>query len=126
MTAPYLLSLPTHGTSDYGWLTLAELPGLPFEVKRTYWITQVPPAQVRGRHAHHTLEQLLVAAHGTVRLRIRVPGQPEAQCYCLSSPHEALYLPPHCWPEIHFEPGAVLLCLASQPYDPADYIHEEA
>lgn len=124
MTAPYLLPLPTHGTPDYGWLTVAEAPELPFVVRRVYWITQVPPAQVRGRHAHHSLEQLLVAAHGTVRLRIRVPGQVEWQGFCLDSPSQALYLPPHCWPDIHFEPGAVLLCLASQPYDPADYIHE--
>ena len=124
MAPPYLLSLPTHGTADYGWLTVAEAPGLPFVVQRVYWITQVPPTQVRGRHAHHSLEQLLVAAHGTVRLRIRVPGQAEPQCFCLSQPTEALYLPPNCWPAIEFEPGAVLLCLASQPYDAADYLHE--
>ncbi|MGI4831851.1 MAG: sugar 3,4-ketoisomerase [Janthinobacterium lividum] len=124
MTLPYLLSLPTHGSAAHGWLTVAEAPGLPFEVRRTYWITQVPPAQVRGRHAHHTLEQLLVAAHGTVHLRIRVPGQAEAQAFSLSSPTQALYLPPHCWPEIQFELGAVLLCLASAPYDATDYLHE--
>lgn len=124
MTLPYLFSLPTHGSADYGWLTVAEAPGLPFEVKRTYWITQVPPTQVRGRHAHHTLEQLLVAAHGTVRLRIRVPGQAEVHSFCLSSPTQALYLPPHCWPEIEFGPGAVLLGLASALYDAADYLPE--
>lgn len=124
MTLPYLLSLPTHGSAATGWLTVAEAPGLPFEVRRTYWITQVPPAQVRGRHAHHTLEQLLVAAHGTVHLRIRVPGQAGALRFSLRGPTQALYLPPHCWPEIQFEGGAVLLCLASQPYDAADYLHE--
>ena len=103
-------------------LTVAEGAGLPFAVQRTYWITEVPASRVRGRHAHHTLEQVLVAVHGRVTLVVQAEGQPPAH-FCLSQPTQALYLPPHCWPEIHFGPGAVLLCLASQPYDPADYIH---
>ncbi|AMR26692.1 hypothetical protein A0257_05935 [Hymenobacter psoromatis] len=122
MTLPYLLSLPAHGAADSGWLTVAEDASLPFAVQRAYWITAVPAGRVRGRHAHHTLEQLLVAVHGSIRLTIKVEGQ-ETVHFCLDQPTQALYLPPHCWPEIQFEPGAVLLCLASQPYDPADYIH---
>ncbi|MVN77219.1 WxcM-like domain-containing protein [Hymenobacter sp. HMF4947] len=124
MTQPYLLSLPLHGSADSGWLAVAESPHLPFAVKRVYWVVQVPTDRVRGRHAHHTLEQLLVAVHGVVDLHIRVEGQAEMQHFRLDHPDQALYLPPHCWPELHFGPGAVLLCLASQAYDAADYIHE--
>ncbi|QKG52114.1 MULTISPECIES: sugar 3,4-ketoisomerase [Hymenobacter] len=123
MTLPYLLTLPSHGAADSGRLTVAEDGQLPFAVKRTYWITEVPAGRVRGRHAHHTLEQLLVAVHGRIDLVMQAEGE-EPLRFCLSQPTQALYLPPHCWPEIHFGPGAVLLCLASQPYDPADYIHE--
>ena len=123
MTLPYLFSLPTHGAATSGWLTVAEAAGLPFAVRRTYWITDVPAGRVRGRHAHRTLEQVLVAVHGRVSLRIELRDQ-ETRRFYLTRPTQALYLPPHCWPEIEFEPGAVLLCLASQPYDPADYIHE--
>jgi hypothetical protein len=123
MTPPYLFTLPSHGTADSGWLTVAEGGSLPFAVQRAYWITEVPTSRVRGRHAHHTLEQVLVAVHGRITLVIKAEGQ-EAVEFCLDQPTQALYLPPHCWPEIHFGPGAVLLCLASQPYDPADYIHE--
>jgi mannose-6-phosphate isomerase-like protein (cupin superfamily) len=123
MTLPYLFTLPSHGAADSGWLTVAEADGLPFTVRRAYWITEVPPTRVRGRHAHHTLEQVLVAVHGRVTLVIKADGQEPVE-FCLGQPTQALYLPPHCWPDIHFGPGAVLLCLASQPYDPADYIHE--
>jgi hypothetical protein len=123
MTLPYLFTLPTHGAATSGWLTVAETDHLPFAVQRAYWITEVPADWVRGRHAHHTLEQLLVAVHGRVTLLIQAEGQEPVQ-FCLEQPNQALYLPPHCWPDIHFGPGAVLLCLASQPYDPADYIHE--
>jgi dTDP-4-dehydrorhamnose 3,5-epimerase-like enzyme len=123
MTLPYLFTLPSHGAADSGWLTVAEAAGLPFAVQRAYWITQVPAGRVRGRHAHHTLEQALVAVHGSITLTVSIEGQ-EAVEFCLDQPTQALYLPPHCWPEIHFGPGAVLLGLASQPYDPADYIHE--
>lgn len=124
MTQPYLFSLPQHGAADSGWLAVAEGSGLPFVVKRVYWIFDVPAAHVRGRHAHRLLEQLLVAVHGTVSITVRGPGPAEALHFCLSQPGQALYLPPHCWPDIHFGPGAVLLCLASQEYDAADYIHE--
>ncbi len=122
MTLPYLFTLPSHGAADSGWLTVAEADGLPFAVKRAYWITEVPAGRVRGRHAHHTLEQVLVAVHGRITLIINSEGQVPLE-FCLAQPTQALYLPPHCWPEISFGPGAVLLCLASQPYDPADYIH---
>jgi hypothetical protein len=123
MTLPYLFTLPTHGAAASGWLTVAETDHLPFAVQRAYWITEVPADRVRGRHAHHTLEQILVAVHGRVTLLVQAEGQ-EPVPFCLAQPDQALYLPPHCWPDIHFGPGAVLLCLASQPYDPADYIHE--
>ncbi len=124
MTQPYLFSLPRHGTADSGWLAVAESAALPFAVKRVYWIFEVPVERVRGRHAHHTLEQVLVAIHGCVTIHLRIEGQANTLHFQLDHPSQALYLPPHCWPELHFGPGAVLLCLASQEYDAADYIHE--
>jgi hypothetical protein len=124
MTQPYLFSLTMHGAADSGWLAVAEGPALPFAVQRVYWIFEVPGERVRGRHAHHTLEQVLVATHGIVDIQLRVAGQAEPLHFRLDHPGQALYLPPHCWPELHFGPGAVLLCLASQAYDAADYIHE--
>ncbi|MGI4741152.1 MAG: sugar 3,4-ketoisomerase [Janthinobacterium lividum] len=125
MTLPHLFLLPTRGAAATGWLTVAEAADLPFAVKRAYWITAVPPGQARGRHTHRTLEQLFVAIHGTLRITVEAPGFAR-HTFELSHAGQALYVPPGSWREVHFGPGAVLLCLASQEYDEADYVREEA
>lgn len=123
MLPPHLLSLPTTGSAQSGRLAVAEQANLPFPVKRAYWVFDVPADQVRGRHAHRTLEQLLVAVHGQVHVTVEAPGFAR-HTFHLAHPAQALYLPPGAWRELHFEPGAVLLCLASHEYDEADYDYE--
>jgi oxalate decarboxylase/phosphoglucose isomerase-like protein (cupin superfamily) len=123
MTLPYLLPLPAHGTADSGWLTVAEAANLPFAVKRAYWITAVPAGQVRGRHTHRTLEQLFVALNGTLHITVEAPGFTR-HTFELTNSNQALYVPPGSWREVQFEAGAVLLCLASQEFNEADYIRE--
>ena len=120
MPAPYLLSLPTHGSASSGWLTVTEGPHLPFVVRRAYWIFDVPLGYRRGRHTHHTLEQLLVAVHGEIRITVE-SSTTERQIFTLTNPSQALYMPPGSWRELEFSPGAVLLSLASQEYDETDY-----
>ncbi len=124
MTLPYLFTLPTHGAAAEGWLTVAEADTLPFAVKRAYWITAVPADQARGRHTHRTLEQLFVALNGALRITVEAPGFAR-HTFELSQPNQALYVPPGSWREVWFGPGAVLLCLASQEYDEADYVRED-
>ncbi len=125
MTLPHLLSLPTHGAATSGWLTVAEAGSLPFAVRRAYWITEVPAGQLRGRHTHRTLEQVFVAVHGTLRITVEAPGFTR-HTFELSQPSQALYVPPGSWRAVAFGTGAVLLCLASQEYDEADYVREPA
>ena len=121
MTHPYLLTLPLHGTADSGWLAVAEGDNLPFTVQRAYWIFDVPTGRVRGRHTHRTLEQLLIAVHGELRVTIEVPGT-APQEFTLTHPTQALYVPPGSWRAIEFSAGAALLSLASHAYDEADYV----
>ncbi len=121
MSLPYLLPLPTHGTAESGWLTVAEGPNVPFTVRRAYWIFDVPAGQRRGRHTHLTLEQLLVAVSGELRITVEMPNA-ERTIFVLSHPGQALYMPPGSWREIEFGAGAVLLSLASQEYDETDYV----
>ena len=123
MALPYLFTFPTHGSAAQGWLTAAEAPGLPFAVKRAYWITAVPAGHTRGRHTHRTLEQLFMALHGTLRITVECPGFAR-HTFELSDSGQALYVPPGSWREVQFGPGAVLLCLASQEYDEEDYVRE--
>jgi len=121
MTLPHLLTLPTHGAAASGWLTVAEHPALPFQVRRLYWIHAVPAGQERGHHTHRTLEQLFVALNGTLRITVEAPGFAR-HTFELTHPGQALYVPPGSWREVQFGAGAILLCLASQEYDEADYV----
>ena len=125
MTLPHLLDLPTHGAAANGWLTVAEHPALPFIVRRVYWIHAVPAGQERGRHTHRTLEQLFVALNGTLRITVEAPGFAR-HTFELMHADQALYVPPGSWREVQFGAGAILLCLASQEYDEADYVREAA
>ena len=118
---PYIFDLPNVGSADIGRLTILERHHLPFIVKRVYWTVDVPSEKIRGHHAHHELEQIIVAMHGSLELIIEKPDRSKTT-FLLSNPHQALYIPKLCWREIKFSPHAVLMCLASLEYSEADYI----
>lgn len=95
---------------------------VPFDVKRIYWIYDVPSEQNRGRHANHITWQYLVAVKGS--LRVTIEDRDGRRDYCLQSPDEGLLVPPMTWNELYdFSEGAVLLVLASHDYEPETYIN---
>jgi len=98
---------------------------VPFEVKRYFLVFEVPTEQVRGEHAHRTLHQFLICVHG--RCRVVADDGSHRQEFLLDSPHIGLYLPPMTWAvQYKYSRDAVLLALASGPYDAADYIRDYA
>ncbi len=121
MPLPHLIDFPATGSDALGHLIIAEGGQLPFAVKRVYWTADVPTTKVAGNHAHHQLEQLIVAVYGTLELLVETPDR-QRHTFALTGPTQGLYVPPLCWREIRFGPGAVLMCLASMEYDEADYI----
>lgn len=121
ISVPRLFVLPSAGSDDIGLLTIAERDNLPFDVKRVYWTFDVPEHKIRGHHAHHELEQLIIAVHGQIELIIETSDR-QRYMFLLDHPTKAVYIPCMCWREIRFAPGATLLCLASQEYNEADYI----
>ena len=121
MANPHILKLSSIGSGDIGELAVAERDTLPFTVKRAYWTFGVPPSKTRGHHAHHELEQLIVAVHGTLEMTVETPDRVR-HIFLLDHPTKALYIPKRCWREIKFGPDAVLLCLASLEYAESDYI----
>lgn len=121
MVKPRIFSLPFVGSIDIGQLVVAEGINLPFSIKRVYWTFGVPSDKIRGHHAHYTLEQLIIAVHGTIELAIETPDR-ERHLFILDHPSKAVYIPQLCWREIKFSPDTVLLCLASQEYVESDYI----
>lgn len=96
---------------------------IPYEIKRLYYLYDVPGGEGRGAHAHKELEQLIIAASGSFDLTID-DGNVK-RTFQLSKPYYGLYLPPGLWREINnFSSGAICLVLASELYDEADYIRD--
>lgn len=117
--------LPTAGDLR-GLLSVGEVGReIPFEVKRYFLVFDVPTEQVRGEHAHRTLHQFLVCVHG--RCLVVADDGANREEFVLDAPHSGLYLPPMTWAvQYKYSRDAVLMVLASGPYDAADYIRDYA
>ncbi|MBO5720174.1 MAG: WxcM-like domain-containing protein [Bacteroidales bacterium] len=96
-----------------------------FDIKRVYYIYDVPAASDRGGHAHKNLMQLIVAVSGS--FDVLVDDGRRIKTITLNRPNVGLLLPPGIWREIkNFSSGAVTLVLASAPYDETDYVRTYA
>ena len=96
---------------------------LPFEVRRVYYIFDTQSDVVRGRHAHHALNQLLVAVRGGCT--IHLDDGCRRDDVRLDRPEQGLLLGTMVWREMsEFTPDCVLLVLADAPYDEGDYIRD--
>ena len=94
---------------------------IPFDVKRVYYLYDVPGGESRGGHAHKNLQQLIIAASGS--FDITLDDGSVKRTYQLSKPYYGLYMPSGLWRELfNFSSGAVSLVLASDYYDASDYI----
>lgn len=118
-----LLEFPKVGDSR-GKLTFIEgTRHVPFEIKRLFYLYDVPPTASRGGHAHWRLEQVLACAFGS--LDVHLDDGTTQQVVHLSGPERGIYIPPMIWDtEINFEPGTVCVVLASDYYDESDYIRD--
>lgn len=106
-----------------GLLSICEFTRcVPFEVRR-YFVVSAAADACRGSHAHHKLHQFLSCIHGQCHAIADDGGTREE--FVLDSPSLGLYLPPMTWgTQYRFSPGAVLLVLASDVFEDADYICE--
>jgi len=106
-----------------GSLTAAEFSSLPFSPRRLFTVYDVPSESVRGSHAHRTCSQFLVCTLGAVSCLVDDGSAREE--IRLASPDVGLHIPPMIWgTQWKYTRDAVLLVLASHPYDPADYIRD--
>ena len=120
-----IIHLPTN--SDVrGSITICESGAqLPFTMKRARWVYDAPPSARRGGHAHHRTAQLFVAVSGALTVALDDTMQKER--LRLDTPATGLLIPPGVWIDTEeWTRGAVLLMLASEPHDPADYIRDYA
>ena len=110
--------------NDQGNLTVVQsLETVPFDVRRVFYLYDIPGGEARGAHAHKACHQFLVAASGSFEV-ILDDGVSKRKVF-LNRPFMGLYVPPGIWAaEQDFSSGAVCLVLASDPYDETDYIRD--
>lgn len=93
---------------------------IPFEVKRVFYLYDIPGGESRGAHAHKECHQLLVAASGGYQ--VELDDGIKRRIVPLTRPNQALHIPPGIWAsEINFTSGAICLVLASHSYNENDY-----
>lgn len=96
---------------------------IPFDVKRVYYLYDIPGGEKRGAHAHKELRQLMVAASGS--FDVVLDDGNVKRTFSLNRPYHGLLVVPGIWRELNnFSSGAVCLVMASLPYDEKDYIRD--
>jgi UDP-2-acetamido-3-amino-2,3-dideoxy-glucuronate N-acetyltransferase len=96
---------------------------IPFKPERFYVVFDVPSKEVRGENAHRTLQQLFVCLRGSCA--VMVDDGKERDEIVLDAPSIGLYVPPMTWTTVYrHTPDALVLVMASERYDPADYIRD--
>lgn len=116
-----IIELDKH-SHDQGNITVVENGvDVPFEVRRAYYLYDVPGGESRGGHAHYELRQLIVAASGS--FDVRLDDGNVKRTFTLNRPYQGLLVTPGLWRELdNFSSGSVCLVLASMGYEEADYI----
>lgn len=103
---------PLHGNGE-----------LPFEIRRVYYLYDVPGGEERGGHAHKNLYQLVVAASGC--FDVVLTDGVDRKTFRLSRPYQGILIVPGIWRTLeNFSSGSICLVLASEFYDEADYIRD--
>lgn len=117
-----MLEFPQHG-DDRGRLVVIEgKQDIPFDIKRVFYIYGSDREVVRGQHANLRTQFVLINVAGTSKVKVK-DGKGNEAIFCLNRPHTGIYLPQMVWKDMYdFSPDSVLLVLASEHYDAAEYI----
>ena len=112
-----------HGDNRGQLVALEEFKDIPFQIKRVYYMYDTVKGVIRGKHAHKSLQQILVCIHGSCK--ILLDNGKEKKVVPLEKPYEGLFVGNDMWREMYdFSSDAVLLVLASDLYDESDYIRD--
>ena len=119
-----MLEFPQRG-DERGHLVIVEGGiDIPFEIKRAFYIYGSDADVVRGCHANRRTEFVLINVAGSSKVKVK-DGEGNEAIFCLNRPHTGIYLPTMVWKEMYdFSEDSVLLVLASEHYDPEEYVRD--
>lgn len=115
-----IIDLPKFLDSRGNLSFVEQLKHIPFEIKRTYWIYDVPGGESRGGHAYRQNQEFIVALSGAFDVTLN-DGQ-QTTTFTLNRSYYGLYVPKGYWRQMsNFSTNSLALILASTPYDINDY-----
>lgn len=119
-----IIEFDKHHSDRKGNLTVVEnCKSVPFDVKRTYYLYDIPGGESRGGHAHRGLYQLIVAVSGS--FTVTLDDGEVKRTFFLNRPYQGLMVVPGIWRTLdEFSSGAVCMVLASEGYSEDDYIRD--
>ena len=96
---------------------------IPFDIKRIFYLYDIPGGKDRGAHAHLECHQFLIAGSGS--FDVLLDDGKSKKLVTLNQPYKGLHVPPGIWAsEVNFSSGAICLVMASHKYDETDYIRD--
>ena len=118
-----LIDMKIFGDKRGKLISLEGNQNVPFDIKRVYYIFDTLPEEERGKHAHKNLEQIIIAIDGSCQI-VLDDGKTQEKVW-LNTPEKGLYVGKNMWREMrHFSYGCKLMVLASEHYDPKEYIRD--
>lgn len=110
---------------ERGFITICEGElDIPFIPKRVFYIYKSAKDVVRGKHANRVTDFVLINVAGKSKVKV-MDGKGNEVYICLDRPNTGIYIPHMVWKEMYdFSEDSVLLCLASEHYDPTEYIRD--
>lgn len=121
MENPHIIHLPKFLDSRGNLSFVEQNNHIPFEIRRTYWLYDIPGGESRGGHAYRENEEFIVALSGS--FDVILDNGHEKTRYALNRSYYGLYVPKGLWREMeNFSTNALALVLSSTDYDAEDYV----
>jgi len=118
-----LLTLPKNHQMNGNLTSITNSQEVPFDIKRIYYLYDVPGGNSRGGHAHKDLYQIMIALSGS--FSVTLDDGTLKRSFLLNQPYQGLLIPPGLWRDLdNFSSGSICMVLASELYDEEDYFRD--
>ncbi|MBO4813335.1 MAG: WxcM-like domain-containing protein [Muribaculaceae bacterium] len=119
----HVITLDKHHHANGNLSVVEDFNEIPFKIRRTYYLYDIPGGESRGGHAHKQLYQLIVAISGS--FEVTIDDGRQQKTVTLNQPYNGLLIVPGIWRTLqNFSSGSVCAVLASEVYDEDDYYRE--